>query len=216
MSSSDHKSVRWYYDFISPFAYLQFCRLQSEVVKRDDLVIEYTPVLFAGLLNHFGQKGPAEIPAKRQMTYRYCHWYAEKHDIPFQAPAAHPFNPLPMLRLALAHRNTPQVIAQLFHHVWVDSADDASFSSLETLETLPGFKNAAKLITEPAVKEQLKTNTEGAIQKGIFGVPTIEVESELFWGLDMTEMALTYLQQREQLDTKEYRRLGDLPVAKAR
>ena len=70
----------------------------------------YKPVLFAGLLEHWGQKGPAEVPVKRRWTYRWCTWWARELGIPFRFPAAHPFNPLPHLRLALACGSKPDAV----------------------------------------------------------------------------------------------------------
>src|SRR5687768_8342398 len=96
-------SIDWYFDFVSPYSYICFNRL-------DELPIEpsYKPVLFAGLLNHWGQKGPAEIPAKRRWTYRWCTWWAHELGVPLRFPAAHPFNPLQHLRLAIACGCTQQ------------------------------------------------------------------------------------------------------------
>ena len=97
------KTVRWYFDYISPYAYLQ-----SAVLSRFERYarIEPRPVLFAGLLNHFGQKGPAEIPAKKAQTFREVVWLAHQHQIPLKLPHAHPFNPLPLLRLFVAAGGT--------------------------------------------------------------------------------------------------------------
>ena len=70
-----------------------------EVLKGLSHAVEYRPVLFAGMLAHHGQKGPAEIEAKRAWTFRHVHWLAHSHGIPMDTPARHPFNPLPLLRL---------------------------------------------------------------------------------------------------------------------
>src|SRR5262245_33656463 len=112
--------ARWYFDVISPFAYLhlkQFSRLPRE------LEVEYVPVLFAGLLNHWEHKGPAEIPAKRIHTYRYCMWSAQKLGIPFRMPPAHPFNPLSPLRLIIATGVTPEIIHAVFDFIFRDGRD---------------------------------------------------------------------------------------------
>ena len=93
------RQANWYFDYVSPYAYLQlecFHRLPADV----DVTIK--PVLFAGLLGYWDNMGPAEIPAKRRQTYRYCHWQAHKRGIPFKTPPRHPFNPLAVLRLSLA------------------------------------------------------------------------------------------------------------------
>src|SRR3974390_790701 len=104
-------AVDWYFDFVSPYSYfssLQLSTLAAEVQ------IRYHPVLFAALLNHWEHKGPAEIPPKRQWTYRWCTWWAERQRIPFRMPAVHPFNPLPYLRLAYAAQCAPEAIHTIF------------------------------------------------------------------------------------------------------
>jgi len=176
MPRKEKKKIRWYFDFISPFAYLQFKQLTSILLERDDFELEYVPVLFAGILKHHGNKGPAEISSKRLMTYRFCHWYAEKHHIPFCMPAGHPFNPLPLLRLAIALDCGQDIIARLFHHVWVDSKTNADFFSVDALSRLPQLERAADLVANPLVKSKLKSNTEYAIGEGVFGVPTIAID----------------------------------------
>ena len=111
------RSALWYFDFVSPFAYIGLHRLKELPA---DLAIEYRPVLFAGLLNHWGQKGPAEIATKRRYTYRWSHWWAKRLGFPLRYPAAHPFNPLHHLRLAIACGSTPDAIRTIFD----DALDD--------------------------------------------------------------------------------------------
>jgi len=209
-------SLDWYFDFISPFAYLQYQALGLLQRDRPDLQVRYKPVLFAALLQHHSHKGPAEIPSKRSMTYRYCNWYARRHGIPFRVPAAHPFNPIPVLRLAIAHDCKPPVLARLFNHIWVESADDQDFSSLDALSRIPEFKSAEEETSQPEVKNKLRALTNEAIERGVFGVPTIAINDMLFWGLDMTEMAIEYLDHPGQFEQAEYRRIERLPVAQAR
>jgi 2-hydroxychromene-2-carboxylate isomerase len=93
------KTADWYFDFISPFTYLQ-----SERLSRFDgkLAIRPVPVLFAGLLKHWGRKGPAEMATKRRFTYRQVQCVAERNGIPFRFPPQHPFNPVRALRAAVA------------------------------------------------------------------------------------------------------------------
>src|SRR5208337_1407419 len=93
------KSAEWYFDFISPFSYLQleaFDRLPSNVG------LTLRPVLLGALLNHWGHKGPAEIPQKRRFTYRFVQWLAEREGVPLNFSPAHPFNSIKALRLSIA------------------------------------------------------------------------------------------------------------------
>ena len=96
-------------------------------------------MLFAGLLNHWGQRGPAEIPGKRTWTYRWCTWYAAQHGIPFKLPHAHPFNPLGYLRLAIAANCEPAAIRRIFERLWTTGADASDARVLEELATSLGI-----------------------------------------------------------------------------
>ena len=120
----------WYFDFISPYAYLGLMRLRE---LPQDLEIRYRPVLFAGLLNHWEQKGPAEIAPKRSWTYRSCTWWASAHGIPFRFPAAHPFNSLPYLRLAIAAGSTGHAVRRIFEALWTTAADPSDPALLAEL-----------------------------------------------------------------------------------
>jgi 2-hydroxychromene-2-carboxylate isomerase len=200
-------SVDWYFDFVSPYSYMGFHRL-----KEFSNPIVLKPVLFAGLLNHWGQKGPAEIPGKRKWTYRNCVWEARKLGVPFRFPALHPFNPLPHLRLALAAGCTPEVVRTIFDFVWTtgeDAADPARFVSLcERLRADPSQR--------PEVKDLLRRNTDEAMARGVFGVPSLVIDGEVFWGADSVEFAKAFLADPRVLDNEEMRRLDALPAAASR
>ena len=101
------RRAKWYFDFISPFAYFHLKLLQAGSLAVE---LEPVPVLFAGLLNAWGTKGPAEVPSKRVWPYRYCTWFAEHHHIPFRFPPVHPFHPLRALRLAIALGSAAKVL----------------------------------------------------------------------------------------------------------
>lgn len=205
------RTINWYFDFISPYAYFAFQKL-SEL--RDGVQIRYRPVLFAGLLNHWGQKGPAEIAGKRTWTYRSCTWYAAQQGIPFRFPSAHPFNPLAYLRLAIAADCDGRAIQRIFTQLWTTGSDPADPAVLEELVTSLGVDRAC--LSEPQVKEALRANTQQAVAAGVFGVPTIEIDGELFWGADAMEFARAYLENPAILASAEMQRVTNLPVGVAR
>jgi len=205
------RAATWYFDFVSPFAYLCLHRLKELPV---DLAIEYRPVLFAGLLNHWGQKGPAELPTKRRYSYRWSHWTATNLGLPFKYPAAHPFNPLHHLRLAIACGCKPEAIRRIFDAVWTtgeDASDQRRFSVL-----CDELRVTADGLAAPEVKDALKKNTEAAIKRGVFGVPTFEVDGELFWGADSIDFLRAFLEDSSVVRNEEMQRLDELPVAAAR
>jgi len=205
------RTVIWYFDFISPFAYICLHRLKELPA---DVKIEFRPVLFAGILNHWGQKGPAELPTKRRYTYRWSHWWANSLGLPLRYPAAHPFNPLHHLRLSIACDSKPEAIRKIFDAVWAtgkDASDQQEFALLcKELGVPPETLNA------PDVKDALKKNTDSAIQRGVFGVPTFEIDGELFWGADSIEFLKDFLKNPSVIKNQEMQRLDGLPAAAAR
>ncbi|MDJ0948270.1 MAG: 2-hydroxychromene-2-carboxylate isomerase [Alphaproteobacteria bacterium] len=200
--------VHWYFDFISPFSYLQ-----HELLHRlpDTVEIVYEPVLFAGLLGRWGHKGPAEIPGKRLYTNRYCVWFAQNHGIPFKMPPKHPYNPLKALRLAIALDADPEAVATIFHFIWQEGRWTESAEDWAELTGRLGLADADDRIADPAVKDRLRENTEQAAAKGVFGVPTFLIGDTLFWGVESTEMVVDYLKDPTLLEQGEMARLPDLP-----
>ena len=209
--------ITWYFDFISPFAYLQHVWLKNHAASSNTkLEIEAIPILFAGLLNHWEHKGPAEIPAKRVLTYQHCLWLAEKNNIPFKTPPAHPFNPLNCLRLSSSCGNTAEIIDTLFDVIWAKGLDITNPATWEHIAAKTGLEDIEKRISDPDVKKSIRNNTDQAIEGGVFGVPTLVVKGKIFWGFDMTEMALHYATDSDKFESGEYLRLQNLPVAKTR
>lgn len=202
------RNAIWYFDFISPFAYIGLHRLKELPA---DLSIEYRPVLFAGILNHWGQKGPAELPSKRRYTYRWSHWWAHSLGIPLRYPAAHPFNPLHHLRLAIACGSRPEAIRTIFDDIWTTGADASDPERFSALSKKLGVTDQ-----DPKAKDILRSNTETAIARGVFGVPTFEVDGELFWGADSMEFLKAFLKDSSAVNNREMQRLDNLPVAAAR
>jgi 2-hydroxychromene-2-carboxylate isomerase len=188
------KQITFYLDFISPYAYLAFEKL-PQALQGLSYSVDYRPVLFAGLLKHHGQLGPAEIAPKRDWTYRQVLWNAHANGIPLQMPEKHPFNPLPLLRLALACGEqglaNRYVCETIFRHAWRGGADAGNAQRLESVKQLlaPG-----RDVGGDAVKGELKANTDDAIARGVFGVPTYEVDGKLFWGFDALAMLRAYLE----------------------
>lgn len=205
------RNAIWYFDFVSPFSCICLHRLQE---LPPGLAIEYRPVLFAGLLNHWGQKGPAELPDKRRYTYRWSHWWAQSLGIPFRYPAAHPFNPLPHLRLAIACGAGPDAVHRIFDSIWTtgaDASDQGRFASL-----CGDFGLTTEALNVPRIKDALRTNTEDAARRGVFGVPTFEIDGELFWGADSIEFLKAFLANPSVIRNPEMQRLDGLPVSAAR
>jgi 2-hydroxychromene-2-carboxylate isomerase len=210
------KHITFYLDFISPYAYLAFEEL-PRALEGLSYAVAYRPVLFAGLLKHHGQLGPAEIAPKRDWTYRQVLWNAHAHGIPMELPAAHPFNPLGLLRLALACGSDGQVnryVAEtVFRHAWRGGADAADPSGLEALRAQ---LQPARDPASEAVKAELKANTDSAIAHGLFGVPTFEVDGRLFWGFDALPMLREFLQGGAWFASDAWEQAARVPAGQTR
>lgn len=192
--TTDTKHVTCYLDFVSPYAWLAF-DLAPRLLEGLSYQMRYKPVLLGALLNQHNNPGPAGIAPKREWTYRHATWLGAKQGTEFKMPLKHPFNPLPLLRLALScsddgfiNRFTADAI---FRHVWqggFDALDEARLAELKTRlseQIRPDSADQAKVL--------LRANTEEASTKRIFGVPTFEVDGKQFWGLDGMPMLRSYL-----------------------
>jgi 2-hydroxychromene-2-carboxylate isomerase len=206
------KHLRFHFDVISPYAYLAFERL-PQALEGLSIEVSYQPLLFAGLLQHWGNKGPAEIEPKRAWTFRQVAWLAHEHGIAIDVPAQHPFNPLALLRLAVACApvgGTPnrRVCERLFHHVWHGGHDANDPLRLQALQ------EALHPQRDPAgdeVKQVLKDVTSHAASRGIFGVPTIEADGRMFWGLDSLPMLAAYLRGEAWFQGPQWEAAGRMP-----
>lgn len=206
------KRATWYFDFISPFAYLQWRRLRDE--RR--LALEPVPILFAAVLDHVGQKGPAEIPGKRTFTYRFVHWQARRAGVPLRFPPAHPFNPMAALRLSIATGNAPRAIDAIYAHLWAEGRKGDDAESLTPVARSLGIADVAAAIGDPVVKAKLRENTDAAIAAGVFGVPTLVMDGQFFWGNDATELAFEYAANPALFDDDEMKRIDGLPATASR
>jgi 2-hydroxychromene-2-carboxylate isomerase len=211
------KHLRFSFDVISPYAYLAFERL-PQVLEGLSYEVSYQPILLGGLLQHWGQKGPAEIAPKRDWTYRQVAWLAHRLDVPLQMPAQHPFNPLALLRLALAC--TPAglspnrwVCEQVLRHVWRGGADAAD---TDRLAALTHALSPGRDPSSAEVKDELKAATAGAAARGLFGVPTVEVDGRLFWGLDGLDLLSACLRGDPWFDGPEWDAVTQVPVGTQR
>jgi 2-hydroxychromene-2-carboxylate isomerase len=202
-------SIDFYLDPISPYAHLAFMRL-PEVLAGSSYSVSYRPVLLAGLLAHWGQKGPAEVEPKRAWTFRHVHWLAQQHGITLDTPAQHPFNPLALLRLGWACAGaggTPnrRVVQAVLQHVWQGGADANDAQRLAALTaTLAPQRDPACA----EVKQALRGATDEALALGVFGVPAFVLRGRLFWGLDALPMLAAALRGDAWFDTPAWEREG--------
>jgi 2-hydroxychromene-2-carboxylate isomerase len=199
----------WFYDVISPFAYLQ---LEQFHRLPEDLVVVARPIVLGAVLSHWETRGPAEIPEKRRLTYRMAHWRGIERGIPFRMPPAHPFNPLRALRLAIACGETVDAARTIFRFIWRDGLDFSAEEGWTELCGRLGIGAEDRRLGADDVKARLRANTDDALAKGVFGVPTFIVNGQLFWGEDATGLLLAYLGNPRMFEEPEWARISDLPV----
>src|SRR5262245_32739011 len=196
--------IRFSFDYISNNAYLAWTQLPA-LAGRFGCTIEPVPVLFAGLLAAHGTLGPAEVPAKSRWMVKNTVRKALRLGIPFAAPAFHPFNPLLALRASsLASLDTTKrhaLVDALFKAVWVRGLHVSEPSVVAQVADEIGLDGTTVVAdaSQPEAKERLRRQTDDAIARGVFGVPTMEVGDELFWGYDdfpQLEMLLAGVDRR--------------------
>jgi 2-hydroxychromene-2-carboxylate isomerase len=200
--------ARWYFDFISPFAYLQLPAMRALHAR---IGIAPVPIVFGALLAHHGQLGPAEIAGKREFTYRFVQWQAGRAGITLRFPPAHPFNSLAALRLCVAAGGGWDAVQAVFDHVWRDGHAAGAHDLRDVARSL-GIDDVAAAIARADVKDALRANTHAAIAAGVFGVPTLALGPELYWGNDATAMIEDRLAEPTLFDGAEYQRIAALPV----
>jgi 2-hydroxychromene-2-carboxylate isomerase len=205
------ETVRFHFDFVSPNAYLAWTQLPA-LASRWDAAIEPVPVLFAGLLEAHGQLGPAEVPAKMRWMVRNNLRKAARLGVPLNPPAFHPFNPLPALRACSLRTATAALVGALFRAVWVDALHVSDPAVVARVANDVGLDGAA-LVAEadaPAAKARLREQTDAAIARGVFGVPTMTVGDDLFWGFDDFPQLELRLAGRDPCDAATARRWDSL------
>ena len=215
------REIHFYFDVISPYAWLAFKALPAALDGIEHRV-HYHPVVFGAMLKHHGQLGPAEMPGKRDWTYRQVLWLAKQQGTELQMPASHPFNSLALQRMAAATspKGEPSrdVVEAIFKHVWcsgLEATDEARIAELQKHLTQlvqvsrPGFQID---IQSPEVKQQLLQQTQAAIDLGLFGVPSMVVDGQVFWGQDALPMLRAYLEGDAWFQSSDWLDVGKLPV----
>lgn len=211
-------TIRFYFDPISPYAALAFWRL-PELLAGRSYCVDYVPMLFAAALKAHGSKGPAEIEPKRAWTYRHVSWLAQSQGLVLQMPASHPFNPLPLLRLAWACARpggTPSrwVVEQLFAHVW--QADGAEAADADRLQDLAARLAPQRQRDDEQAKQALREATDAALAAGVFGVPSFELAGRVFWGQDALPMLVAAVDGEPWFESSEWERVARRPVGVTR
>ncbi len=207
------RTVRFYFDYISSNAYLAWIQLRR-IAPKHGIAVEPVPVLFAGLLEAHGQLGPAEVGPKARWMWRENLREAALLGVPLEMPRHHPFNPLLALRvssLPLDPAAREALVGALFQAVWVRRlhvSEPEVVAKLADEVGLGGGEVIAAART-PASKDRLRRQTHDAIAADVFGIPTMIVDDQLFWGYDDLRFLELYLEGRDPLDPEVARRWAE-------
>lgn len=202
-------ALRWHFDLISPFSWIALPRVEALAVRH---AVSFQPVVLGAILQHWGSIGPAELAPKRVHTYRLVQFQAERAGLRLRFPPRHPFNALAAQRLLSGLGAPPAAVRAAFEFVWAEGRDPSDPAELEALGDRLGVADAAALAQAPESKAALRAATEAAIASGVFGVPTLQVGAELFWGADAMDWAEACLADPGLLGRGEMARLATLPV----
>jgi 2-hydroxychromene-2-carboxylate isomerase len=212
--------VRFYFDYLSPYAYLAWTQIPS-LAERYGRQVEPVPILFAALLGAHGTKGPAEIPAKRVYVWKDVLRTARVLNVPLATPPAHPFNPLLALRVSsveMTRGDCCRLVDALYRGTWGGGPGVTEPDVVAKLATDAGFDGPAlvRAASTEAVKARLKVQTDEALAHGAFGVPTLLVDGELFWGYDSLGHVERRLAGQDPLGDTDVARWKDLPIGATR
>ncbi|AKI99407.1 2-hydroxychromene-2-carboxylate isomerase [Archangium gephyra] len=212
--------LRFFFDYVSPYAYLAWTQLPS-LAERHGRTVELLPVLFAGVLNALGTTGPAEVKQKRFYIYKHTTRLAHDLGVPFAFPSAHPFNPLLALRVTAAVQDGEarrRLVSALYDAVWAGGGGLLQPERVGEVVASVGLDAQSLLAAAqtPAVKDQVRRNTEELLALDGFGVPTLVADGELFFGVDSLGHLERFLRGEDPLSREELERLKNLPVAASR
>ena len=187
------KSIDFYFDIISPYAYLAYKQLSSlENLKK--IKFNYKPILLGGLHKLAGITAPAFNEFKMKNMKNDCNLIASKKNIKFQWNDKFPINSLKIMRgyLSVNEEKKNIYLETFFNAYWCDNIN---------LEDIEEIKNLLRKIDidinkffddleNIEIKEKLKKITNSAFEKEVFGAPTFIVNDKLFWGQDRLDYAL--------------------------
>ena len=184
------KSIDFYFDFISPYSYLA----HKKIKKNKDINFKFMPVLVGGLHNLQGITAPAFIKPKLKHMISDCYLIANKEKTDFIWNSKFPINSLNIMRgyIFISDEIKDLYLNVMFEAYWKNNLDTSNEEILKTLlekckinsnEFFEGIKDSE-------IKDRLKSVTQEAHNKEVFGAPTFVVNNKIFWGQDRLEFAL--------------------------
>ena len=184
------KSIDFYFDFISPYSYLAY----KKIDKLGEVNINYKPILLGGLHKLGGITAPAFNERKMKNMKNDCELVAKKNNIQFKWNTKFPINSLSLMRgyLVVEPKLKKEYFNNCFEAYWKNNIDISIEKNIKEIlkNTNVDEINFFKKISLKQVKEDLKEFTITAFKNDIFGAPTFVVNNKIFWGQDRLDYAL--------------------------
>lgn len=208
----------FYFDYISPYAYIAWTQIHALAARRG-WGVSAKPVLFAAMLNANDTRGPAEIPSKRTYTFLDVSRTASVLGLRLEPPPSHPFNPLLALRVSSLEMPEPTraaLITRLYQATWGGGPGVTDPEVVDRIAEEAGVPSATARAAAPQAKARLREQTDRALARGVFGVPTVFAGDEMFWGYDSFGHLDRYLAGTLTVDRRLVERWRDLPASARR
>ncbi|MGG7650118.1 2-hydroxychromene-2-carboxylate isomerase [Pseudomonas sp. ES4] len=193
------KTVKFYFDLGSPATYLAYTQL-PKICEQTDSQLIYIPILLGGVFKATGNASPAAIPAKGRYMFQDLDRYAKRYGVALKFNPHFPINTLMLMRavtgMQLRHPERFQAFIDcLFHALWVEGRSLDDLATVASVLTQNGFdpNEVLALTADEEVKATLKDNTEKAVQRGVFGAPSMFVDNQLFFGQDRLDFVVEAL-----------------------
>ncbi|OCW55981.1 2-hydroxychromene-2-carboxylate isomerase [Hoeflea olei] len=205
------RTVEFHYDILSPFAHVALKRMET---LPPHVKVRPVPVLLGAILAHWGQRGPAEISAKRLHTYRLSVFLGQRQGLAMRFPPRHPFHPLKALRLLAGADADLATVRRAFDFVFSEGRAPDTDDGIAAFAEATGIPLA--LASDEGAKAALRANTDRAIACGVFGVPSFVAATatghEVFWGVDAFDMLMAWLADETLFAHEPYSHLGGVTI----
>jgi 2-hydroxychromene-2-carboxylate isomerase len=182
------KSIDFYFDYGSPTSYLAYKQIPG-LIQRTGATVNYHPILLGGVFQQTSNQSPMDIPAKREWMVRDMKFFADRYGVPFEVNPYFPINTLVLMRGAIYAQEAgilERYSDAIFHAMWgkpQNMADPGVIGDVLQAADLD-VKRIVAATQDAQVKDKLKTDTQDAINRGVFGAPTIFVGPKMFFGQD--------------------------------
>lgn len=184
------KTVEFYFDLGSPATYLAYTQL-PKICEQTDSQLVYVPILLGGVFKATGNASPATVPAKGRYMFIDLDRYAKRYGVPLKINPHFPINTLVLMRAVTGMQmRHPERFAAfvdcLFKALWIEGRNLNDPATVGAVLSENGFdpEEILALSADEDVKSALKDTTEKAVQRGVFGAPSMFVGEQLFFGQD--------------------------------